>query len=281
MARPLYFPGVERRPAFERLDSINRGTWRRPATVATYRRLHGWTDPGEGAAMRRLAPQVRGERVLDIGVGVGRTTEWLQPIAGDYLGIDYVPEMVEAARAAHPGVRFEQMDARDLSSLPAESFGFVMFSFNGIDAVPPADRPRVLAQVRRVLRPGGLFLMSAHNRWGPGVRERPGLHVPFSANPIKLAWRMARALASLPRAIANHMRLRGANAMGEDWAVMNCGAHDFGLVIVYASASAQQRQLRQAGFEVLDVFDSEQGESLLHGSARADAWWFHYVARKP
>src|SRR5437763_5901671 len=151
------------------LDSVNRPTWARPATVRIYERMCGWTDPGEQAAVEHVAQEMGGRPVLDIGVGGGRTTELLLPISRDYIGVDYTPEMVQACRARHPGVRIEQMDARDLHAFTDGQFALVVFSFNGIDAVDMADRVQVLREVRRVLQPGGIFLFSTHNQSGPGL----------------------------------------------------------------------------------------------------------------
>lgn len=275
-----FVPGDRPAGAPADLDAINRGTWQRPDTVEVYRKLHGWTDPGEEAAVRWISGEARGQPILDIGVGAGRTTELLRPIAGEYLGVDYTAEMVDACRQAHPGVRFERMDARDLSALPADHFGAVVFSFNGIDSVAPADRHKVLLEVHRVLRAGGRFLVSAHNRHGPGTREKPRVRVPFTGNPLRLCWRLARSVASLPRALRNYLRLRTVNQVHEDWAVMNCGAHDFGLVVVYTSLPAQKRQLEEAGYLVEAVFDNVSGQQVREGTDTSQAWWFHYVARK-
>jgi SAM-dependent methyltransferase len=262
------------------VDTVNQGTWQRRDTIEQYRRMTGWTDPGEQAAVEWGRSLFQGQPILDIGVGAGRTTALLRPLGGEYLGIDYTPEMVEACRASYPGARFEHMDARNLQRLPAGHFGLVMFSFNGIDSVAPADRRLILREVHRVLRPGGLFIVSSHNRHGPGVRETPRLHVPFSANPLRLGWRLLRSLAALPRAVRNHLRLRAANQEHADWALRNCGAHDFGLLVVYTSLVEQQRQLRESGFEVQAVFDSERGQPVTPDMDTRDVWWFHNVARK-
>jgi SAM-dependent methyltransferase len=261
-------------------DLVNRGTWQRPDTVEQYRKLRGWTDPGEQKAVAYVAAQVRGQPVLDIGMGAGRTAELLQPFAGEYLGIDYTAEMVEAARAAHPTMRFEHMDARDLSSLQAGHYGLAMFSFNGIDSVAVGDRGTILRQVHRVLKPGGLFIVSAHNRHGPGAGERPRLDIAWTPNPVRLAWRIAKQVAALPRAVRNHRKWSRVNEVHDDWALMNAGAHDFGIVVVYTSLAEQKRQLREAGFTVEVVYDSATGAVVRDGDDTRAAWWFHYVVRK-
>src|SRR5271157_5254557 len=51
--------------------------------------------------------------ILDLGVGGGRTTAYLSSIAGQYVRVDYVPEMVEACRAEYPRLEFQTSDAID------------------------------------------------------------------------------------------------------------------------------------------------------------------------
>jgi SAM-dependent methyltransferase len=267
-------------PASIDLDSVNRSTWKLPATVRVYERLEGFTDPGEQSALEYVAAEVRGQPVLDIGVGAGRTTPLLRAISEDYTAIDYTREMVDACRLRHAGVDVRQMDARDLSAFANGQFALVVFSFNGIDSVDLDDRHQVLREVHRVLRPGGLFIVSAHNRNGPGHGEQPGIRLDFSWNPVKLGWRVLKLLERLPRAVRNHIRYRDLGETHDQWAIRNAGAHDFGIVVMYTSLAEQKRQLQAAGFQTEIAFDSTAGKPVNEGADTSGVWWFHYVARK-
>jgi trans-aconitate methyltransferase len=101
-----------------------------------------------------------GSRVLDVGCGVGDFTTRLATLGEDVevLGVDADPRMVEAAaRHATPAVRFAVCRAQELDRLvPAGSMDAV-FSVAALHWVPAADQPGMLAQVRSVLRAGGLF----------------------------------------------------------------------------------------------------------------------------
>ena len=262
------------------IDTINRRTWRLPATVRAYQRLQGWTDPGERAAFDHVAAEVRSRPILDIGVGAGRTTALLQAISSQYVGIDYTDQMVQACRARHPDARILEMDARDLSRFDDNQFALVVFSFNGIDAVDLGDRHTVLRQVHRVLQPNGLFIVSAHNRVGPGHGERPRWQVRFSWNPLRLAWRVARATRSWVQSLPNYRRLRVLNESHPEWAIMNAAAHDFGIVVMYTTLAEQKRQLQAAGFDTELVLDNVQGQPVADDADVRGVWWFHYVARK-
>jgi trans-aconitate 2-methyltransferase len=102
-----------------------------------------------------------GDWVLDLGCGVGDFTARLAELApgGRILGVDASPDMVAIARqrsaAAH--VRFEVCRAQELDAVAAGGRYDVVLSVAMLHWVAAADHPRVLAQVRRALRPGGLF----------------------------------------------------------------------------------------------------------------------------
>ncbi len=134
-----------------------------PDLVSRYERATGELFDEERAALDRLLRPTN--RVLDLGVGAGRTTGPLVDVVGRerYIGIDLAPAMVEAARRAHPGVDLRVGDASDLSDIPDASIDLVLFSYNGLDYVFPRDRRRrCIAEVRRVLAPGGTFVFSGH-----------------------------------------------------------------------------------------------------------------------
>ena len=267
-------------PTVPDMDAVNRQAWQQPDTVRIYRRLKGYTDPGEQAAIDYVASQARALPLLDMGVGGGRTTPLLKAISTDYVGIDYTEAMVQACRRQHPGTRIEHMDARDLSRFTDGQFALAMFSFNGIDAIDYADRRRVLREVHRVLQDGGRFLFSAHNRHGPGHGEVPRLRLQFSWNPLKLGWRGLKLARSLGPSWRNHSRNRKLGETHEAWSIQNCSAHDFGIVVMYTSLTEQVRQLEDTGFTVEQVLSSETGQAVHDEDSARSACWLHYVARK-
>jgi len=101
-----------------------------------------------------------GARVLDLGCGVGDFTARLATLGPsvEVLGVDADPGMVATARGhASPSVRFAVCRAQELDQVvPADSMDAV-FSVAALPLKKEADHPGMLAQVRRVLRAGGLF----------------------------------------------------------------------------------------------------------------------------
>ena len=136
------------------MDALNTATWLDPGIVASY---EGDTElqPAEARIFQELRPQLADWSVLDIGVGAGRTTAHLAPLARDYLGVDISPHFVESCRQQFGSQgRFEVADARDLAPLGAGRFDFVLFSFNGLDYLNHEERLQALAGIRGACKPG-------------------------------------------------------------------------------------------------------------------------------
>ena len=96
-----------------------------------------------------------GTRVLDIGCGTGRLARWIAERLGpkgSVAGIDPLAERIDIARSRGGAVRFEVGQAEDLGAFEDASCDAVCMSsvFHWV-----SDKAKALAEVRRVLRPGG------------------------------------------------------------------------------------------------------------------------------
>lgn len=107
-----------------------------------------------------LAGITSGERVLDVGCGPGRLAIMAALAAGqagETCGIDPAPEMIELARRnaarAGVGVRFE-VGVIEALPYPDDHFDVVLSSLV-LHHLPDELKRRGLAQIHRVLRPGG------------------------------------------------------------------------------------------------------------------------------
>jgi SAM-dependent methyltransferase len=214
-----------------------------------------------------------GRDVLDVGVGTGRTSAYLAPVARRYEAIDYSPVMVEYMRSRHPEVSVHRTDMRDLSEFAAGSFDAVFAPFNVIDAVSHADRIRTLNEMRRVLHPNGLLVFSSHNRAGRGAGYAPRLAT--SRNPVAQLRFARRWLKQL----ANHARIGGMRQFNPDYALLNDWGHDFACLHYYIDRDRQNKQLADAGFELIDVFDTD-GSRLHDGDEGSRSSSLMYVARR-
>jgi SAM-dependent methyltransferase len=260
------------------VDARNRATWSRPEVVRVFGRIEGWGGAaGEHAVLARIRELVGQEPILDLGVGAGRTVPAMLAISDQYLGLDYTLAMVAAARSRFPGVRIEHGDARDLRGIEDSSFGFVFFSYNGLDAVTHDDRARVLREVRRVLRPGGVFGYSTHNLESAVSGLRPWSGRLWPRHPVQ----MARTAVHFPAACVGYRRSSRLVQRGDGWAMLVSPSHRFGIVCHHVSLEAARHELREAGFaDETEMYDRDGVMIDVSTDIRATPW-FHVVARAP
>jgi ubiquinone/menaquinone biosynthesis C-methylase UbiE len=130
--------------------------------------------------LRRLQPGALG-RVLELGCGPGyfwRDTRDLRPTGWRVLCTDLSPGMAAEARAALEGEAELSFAAADTQALPFPDASFDVAVANFMLYHVP-DRPRALAEVRRVLRPGGQFAAATVGRMHmAGLRELVGRFLP-------------------------------------------------------------------------------------------------------
>lgn len=129
-------------------------------------------DVHERALLPKLAESWPQLRVLDLGVGTGRTWFAFGHLAGRYLGVEIVPEL--ARRARDRSANRAAIVIADAACLPLanHSFDLICFSFNGLDYADPPTRSRILREVARVARPGGEFYFTTHSlEWLRRQRE--------------------------------------------------------------------------------------------------------------
>jgi ubiquinone/menaquinone biosynthesis C-methylase UbiE len=130
------------------------------ALAVDYQHLMGTdlTDrPVERSVLGLFAELVGpGGDVLDAGCGPGRVTAHLASLGLRACGLDLSPVMVEIARAAFPGLSFGVGSLTALDH-PDESLDGLLVWYSLIHIAPEA-RPAVLAECRRVLKPGGYLL---------------------------------------------------------------------------------------------------------------------------
>ena len=87
--------------------------------------------------------------VADVGCGPGRVTAHLAARGVDVVGIDLSPGMIDVARRAHPGLRFE-VGAMEALPLPDASLGGILAWYSLIHTAP-TDLHRVVGEAARVL----------------------------------------------------------------------------------------------------------------------------------
>ncbi|TKJ37259.1 hypothetical protein CEE37_14190 [candidate division LCP-89 bacterium B3_LCP] len=188
-------------------------------------------------------------KLLDIGCGAGRTTRYFHAQGHDVIGIDYAPNMIEKAKAIAPQIDYRVGDVMNLE-FDDHSFEVVVFSFNGLDMLHPYEnRLYALREIRRVVKPEGLFIFSSLNKF-------------------------------LPKGLNQIIRYLQVISKRRENAYMECN-YPWGTITRFQTfPPGQVRELRQVGFEVIRV--------MPHPRHKWVKWpwligllddWTHYVCK--
>ncbi len=150
----------------------NRRWW--DAAAQDYQREHGdflgpgrlvWGPEGLDEADAALLGDVRGLDVLEVGCGAAQGATWLASQGARAVGIDLSAQML--AHAAMTPARPRRLVQADARALPfaAGSFDIACSAYGAVPFV--ADPETVMAEVARVLRPGGRWVFSVTHpvRW--------------------------------------------------------------------------------------------------------------------
>jgi SAM-dependent methyltransferase len=168
--------GVTRRPAGPAESArANRRWW--DAAAPAYLAEHGadlgevdflWCPEGLRESQAHLLGDVAGRRVLEVGCGSAPCSRWLRRAGADAVALDLSGGMLARATELNrvTGIAVPLLQA-DVGALPltARSVDLACSAYGGLPFV--ADVEGALAEVARVLRPGGRFVASVNHpmRW--------------------------------------------------------------------------------------------------------------------
>lgn len=125
--------------------------------------------------------------IIDLGCGTGRLLMQLAPRGFDCVGVDLSAEMLavlnEKSERERLKIRTLQANLVELDAIPDAQFDYAACLFSTLGMLRGQDsRERFLKHARRILKPGGIFIVHAHNalyKFGFGLGKRgtePGDH---------------------------------------------------------------------------------------------------------
>lgn len=213
---------------------VSRGLWdylRDPSIADEYdRRLSGTPLLSADLAFVRQH-FVKPGRVIDLGCGTGRLAIDLAARGFTTVAVDLSEEMLrvaaDKARAASVHVDFAKANLVDLNAFADGTFDYAACLFQTLGMIAgDAERRAVLAHVRRLLKPGGMFVLHVHHVWYH-LRTRAGRRL-LLGNAFD--------------------RLRGKRALGD---FVMPPHHGLGEMPMHLFSKPEiQRLLRDAGFAV-------------------------------
>jgi SAM-dependent methyltransferase len=253
-------------------QTSNLDVYRAADVVTTYSKEAG-LQPAEKTIFEEFKTKWADFRLLDIGIGAGRTTGYLAPRVKEYVGVDYSPEMIGVCEnrfgSRDSRLKFAVCDARDMSQFADGSFDFVFFSYNGIDYVTHEDRLQILQEIKRIVVPGGWFCFSSHNlRFFPEYFRFP----------------LSRSLATMIRRIKRrrillqlHPDFQGISKARH--AFVHDGSFEFRTRTYYVALEEQIEQLEQAGFRNIRVFSQDGSEMAVTTPCHNQSAWIYYLSQ--
>lgn len=249
----------------------NQRVWSTPDVVRDY--VKGGIEVPEALIFAKYRERIVDKKILDLGCGAGRTAKFLRHMTDDWIAVDYAEPMIEFCKRVYRDSRFRWGDARDLSQFSENEFDFILFAFNGIDSLTHEERLRALRSIHRILKPGGLFVFSAHNKNDINARFKPCL--VFSGNPFR---QIKFALLFLSE-FCNYFKNKPYEVLASEYWLRVGRHHNFRLLVYYIDRFRQANQLYEAGFEVLEMYGAG-GERLEKHMDDSQIPWIYYVARK-
>jgi SAM-dependent methyltransferase len=258
--------------------AANVAAWARGEFVRAY--ANRSLRPVEVLLLVRLRTELSGA-VLELGCGAGRIGGYLLALAREFHGVDLSPQMIAESRRRFPGGDFVQGDIRDLSRFGDASLDVVVAGCNVLDVFDDAERRALLREIRRLLVPGGVLIMSSHNRaYLSRVRRPWDIRVgALVRGGPRGALQLAADVLRAPRRVRRHHRLRPLERRTADFALVSDGAHEFSLVHYFTEPMAQFRQFREEGFEPELAADLD-GRPITSGGEAPDCPEIHYLARR-
>jgi SAM-dependent methyltransferase len=109
------------------------------------------------AAFAEVVATSGNRQVADVGCGPGHVTAHLDELGLAAFGVDASPAMIELARQDHSGLRFDEGSMTALT-IADGALGGVLSRWSIIHT-PPPEVPAILAELHRVLAPGGHLLI--------------------------------------------------------------------------------------------------------------------------
>lgn len=132
---------------------------------------------------------------LEVGCGEGRGVSLLMPQTRSFTAVDKIRELVDSLQAKYPGGKFLSMNIPPLKELKADMYDSIV-SFQVIEHIQ--DDALFLQEIHRVLKPGGIALLTTPNR-----------KMSLSRNPWHIREYLPSELKNLAAKIFREVEMKG------------------------------------------------------------------------
>lgn len=180
-----------------------------------------------------------GLKILDLGCGNGRISELIQKHDCDYIGMDNSEGQINEARKLFPNVKFEIGDLVRIP-LPDNSLDQIWTIAAFHHLTDKKTRAEALQEMKRVLKPGGIIIMTNWNLFQKKYR--------------KFIW----------QATFNFLKTFGTRyAWNDTFIPWKHGEEELTKRYYHAFTTKElQRLFKQNGLDVVDEFHAKKGDKV-------------------
>jgi ubiquinone/menaquinone biosynthesis C-methylase UbiE len=254
----------------------NEDIWNSKEIVNDYHSIY--LENAEKVILNEVKKEISGGKMLDIGVGGGRTAFFFSKLVKEYVGIDYSESMIQfckqVVQKALPKAFFMTCDVRLLKPFSDEYFDLCLFSYNGLDYVNPEGRLRALSEIYRVTKSGGYFAFSTHNLYF--WREL------FSFRRIKTLKDFLLEIRRVFRLCYFNAAWTPLRIEKPNYLILRDGGHDFNLRTFYVKPEFEVLQLQTTGFRHIRIFKGSSGDEIssLLDYRQIKEPWVYFLCKK-
>lgn len=206
------------------------------------RSVQGLEGAGEWPALKKLLPELKGRRVLDLGCGFGWHCQYaLDQGASSAVGVDISRKMLEVGRRKFPEVTFIEAAVEEVD-FPSGSFDLALSSLAGHYL---SSFDELCRRTAGWLRPGGCFVFSVEH---PVFTAQGPQDWCYDREGGRRHWPVDSYFDEGPRQ---------AIFLGEK------------VVKHHRTLTSYFTAVSEAGFEVLALVEPRPGDDFL---ARSEAW---------
>jgi len=142
-----------------------------------------------------IAEEYVSGNLLEIGCGEGRGYSYLKPYISNYTAVDKIESAIQKLQQNHPDGTFIRMDIPPLHNLESDGYDSIV-SFQVIEHIQ--DDAYYLREIYRVLKPGGIALITTPNR-----------KMSLSRNPWHIREYLPQELSKLAAGIFPDVEMKG------------------------------------------------------------------------
>jgi ubiquinone/menaquinone biosynthesis C-methylase UbiE len=142
-----------------------------------------------------VAEDYIGGHVLEVGCGEGRGIETLLPKAETFTAVDKIKPVIDSLQQKFPTGRFISMNIPPLAGLADNTYDSIV-SFQVIEHIQ--NDTLFLKEIHRVLKPGGVALLTTPNR-----------SMSLSRNPWHIREYLPQELANLAKKFFPNVEMKG------------------------------------------------------------------------